>query len=82
MISLVRSSCLKAVYTLLNYSSGFKREIMETEPGTVSGETVAREGWLREIFQTMLCHVFQRFALEGDESNRELIHKVLTDPSH
>ena len=40
------------------------------------GQGALRLGWLGQILQSMLCHVFQRFALEGDVNNRELIHKV------
>ena len=33
--------------------------------------------WLKGPFlQNALCQVFQRFALEGDEENRTLVHKV------
>ena len=33
--------------------------------------------WLKGPFlQSALCQVFQRFALEGDEENRTLVHKV------
>ena len=33
--------------------------------------------WLQGSFlQSALCQVFQRFALEGDEENRRLVHKV------
>ena len=35
--------------------------------------------WLKGPFlQNALCQVFQRFALEGDEVNRTLVHKVCT----
>ena len=33
-------------------------------------------GWLRENLQGMLCQTFQRFALEGEESIRDLVHQV------
>ena len=32
--------------------------------------------WLRENLQGMLCQTFQRFALEGEESIRDLVHQV------
>lgn len=33
-------------------------------------------GWLRMVLQSLLCQLFQRFALEGEEDNRQLLHKV------
>ena len=33
-------------------------------------------GWLRENLQGMLCQTFQRFALEGEENIRGLVHQV------
>ena len=38
---------------------------------------VGQLDWLKGPFlQSALCQVFQRFALEGDEESRRLIHKV------
>lgn len=44
--------------------------------GVVSGAG-GQLDWLKGSFlQSALCQVFQRFALEGDEENRILVHKV------
>lgn len=43
---------------------------------SLTGHVTAAVGWLRLTLQGALCHVFQRFALEGDEGNREMIRKV------
>ena len=44
-------------------------------------QTVIKEvkghDWLRGILQNMLCHVFQRLLLEGDDQTRNLVHKVI-----
>lgn len=32
--------------------------------------------WLKAVLRTLLCQVFQRFALEGDEEIRQLLHEV------
>ena len=38
---------------------------------------IGQPDWLSGPFlQSALCQVFQRFALEGDEENRHLLHKV------
>lgn len=36
------------------------------------------KSWLSGLLQSLLCQIFQRFLLEGDQENRELLHKVLT----
>lgn len=90
-ISSVRKSCLIAILTILACGShGNLSEEMEStdqsggkngcekESELAAGEGTERLPWLREVLQSMLCHVFQRFALEGVEENRELIHKVST----
>ena len=44
--------------------------------GVVSGAG-GHLDWLKGSFlQSALCQVFQRFALEGDEESRVLVHKV------
>lgn len=61
--------------------------MMETGVGSVMGsstqtvDVVSGAGhqldWLKGSFlQSALCQVFQRFALEGDEENQVLVHKV------
>ena len=62
---------------------------METGVESVVGSTAQAVGvvsgaggqldWLNGSFlQSALCQVFQRFALEGDEENKVLVHKVYT----
>ena len=41
-----------------------------------SQEERRRLPWLAPILQGALCHLFQRFALEGDKSNMDLTHQV------
>ena len=39
--------------------------------------TTVQHDWLKGSFlQSALCQVFQRFALEGDDESRLLVHKV------
>ncbi len=45
---------------------------------SLGGHVTSAAGWLRPILQVALCHVFQRFCLEGDKGNRELMHRVRT----
>ena len=65
-IGSVRSSCLRAVLTLLQREEGGRGMV---EPG----EQVL---WLRPLLQALLCHAFQRLVLEGEEGNRDLLHEV------
>lgn len=53
------------------------------DPGGGSGVTPPVQlDWLKGPFlQNALCQVFQQFALEGDEENRSLVHKVHVRPS-
>ena len=90
-ISSVRQSCLKALCILLKVGSsqlsqagslaGGEPVAMETEDGViVSGVSRADKSawpvWLGAILQSVLCQVFQRFALESEEDNRTLLHEV------
>ena len=90
-ISSVRQSCLKALCILLKVgssqlsqvgsSAGGEPVAMETEDGViVSGVSRADKSvwpvWLGAILQSVLCQVFQRFALESEEDNRTLLHEV------
>ena len=88
-ISSVRRSCLTAILTILTCGQHGDVSKDETpmdisagdgdsknESGIVVSASAGRMTWLKEVLQNMLCHVFQRFALEGVEENRELIHKV------
>ena len=81
-IASVRFSCLKVLQTLLHMTRSATAAAAEDEPMlTNAGPKPTSSGpasleWLRLILQSTLCQVFQRFALEGDEGNRELVHQV------
>ena len=89
-ITSVRTSCLKALYTLLSDKAGREGERGEEggkgeRKGEGEGEggkeetEIEREAhlsWIENILQSFLCHVFQRFLLEGDEGNTHLLHQV------
>ena len=51
------------------------KEEVKAEEG-LRGEGVGGVAWLRVILQGLMCQIFQRFALEGDDKNRILLHKV------
>ncbi len=46
--------------------------------GKKEGSTtmVPHTAWLPELLQPLICQVFQRFVLEGDEENRKILHQV------
>ena len=90
-ISSVRSSCLKVILTLLKNSNedlikkegeggggggGEGGDAGGKEEGGGGGFGSGCLGWLRENLQGMLCQTFQRFALEGEENIRGLVHQV------
>ena len=85
-ISSVRKSSLQVILLLLNYTDGpsarehapnAEDHTPSAEGGGGNGEVRVQEvGWLKIILRTLLCQLFQRFALEGDSHIRQLLHKV------
>jgi TATA-binding protein-associated factor len=66
----VRKSTLDALLTLLGLKDS------SSPPEQECGVKVHEAGWLRVVLRTLLCQVFQRFALEGEPDIRKLLHKV------
>ena len=67
--------------------SELKEETMEVEVGAKEDRTTKSQDdgvggktgclpWLAVILQGVLCHLYQRLALEGDKSNADLTHQV------
>ena len=95
-ISSVRKSSLKALLMLLGVDGGHRSldtpsssgqcDEMDSTGGTTETENTAEVkvhsgGWLKGVLQTLLCQIFQRFALEGLEDIRQLLHEVLYNGS-
>lgn len=79
-IASVRRSSLQALSTLLMINGG--QSYSDAQPvspvGKKEGSTtmVPHTAWLPELLQPLICQVFQRFVLEGDEENRKILHQV------
>ena len=74
MIGSVRKSSLRVLLTLLDLGDGDPSPTVGGHQGEVKVQGV---GWLRVVLRTLLCQLFQRFALEGDQEIQQLLHKVL-----
>lgn len=86
----VRRSSLQALSVLLNLDKpsttnaaidggdvGVFAEVQRVNSsGSVGVNAPEGKSWLRELLQPLLCQLFQRFLLEGDQENRELLLKV------
>ena len=73
LITSVRLSSLKTLFTILNYS-GYAPPLTDGVDNGLAG--VKGHEWLRGMLGSVLHQVFQQLVLEGDEKARELAHQV------
>ena len=88
-INSVRKSSLLVLFIILGFDSATNAtlvggDVLDGAPGANCGGDIGVKGeagrsWLQGLLQPLMCQVFQRFLLEGDQENRELLHEVLPE---